>query len=200
MKQKLFTLAPALSLLLCLAAAVLWIQSSSSFRLSCWSRNGGNLYLLGATDGTFAFGVIGPWPCDERRWNTRSSPLALTTVRTSHEFLLGIQTVSTSGSVAVDNSGRAVWLPLPTTPNNPAVQLPVPTNRLTGRTLLAPSSLVVTITGLLPSFWLATFLWKRFHRRRSNTPLCVTCNYNLTANTTGICPECGTRIHPHPQP
>jgi hypothetical protein len=31
-------------------------------------------------------------------------------------------------------------------------------------------------------------------RRKSNT--CAECGYNLTGNTTGICPECGTRAGP----
>ena len=36
-------------------------------------------------------------------------------------------------------------------------------------------------------------LW--YHdRRRAKAGHCRTCNYNLTGNTTGICPECGTTI------
>lgn len=32
----------------------------------------------------------------------------------------------------------------------------------------------------------------RFRRRRRG--LCVKCGYNLTGNTTGVCPECGTKF------
>jgi hypothetical protein len=50
-------------------------------------------------------------------------------------------------------------------------------------------------------FWLAalptavcTFvLWPQF-RWRSKPGHCPTCHYNLTGNTSGICPECGTPI------
>ncbi len=35
----------------------------------------------------------------------------------------------------------------------------------------------------------------RRHRRRKRG-LCLKCGYNLTGNTSGICPECGTKIDP----
>ncbi len=35
----------------------------------------------------------------------------------------------------------------------------------------------------------------RRHRRRKRG-LCLTCAYNLTGNTSGVCPECGTKIDP----
>ncbi len=33
---------------------------------------------------------------------------------------------------------------------------------------------------------------RRWRRRKRN--LCVLCGYNLTGNTSGVCPECGKRI------
>lgn len=33
---------------------------------------------------------------------------------------------------------------------------------------------------------------RRYHRRRNGW--CITCGYNLTGNTSGVCPECGTTI------
>lgn len=32
------------------------------------------------------------------------------------------------------------------------------------------------------------------HRRRSQEPVCNRCGYNLTGNISGICPECGTPV------
>jgi hypothetical protein len=45
-------------------------------------------------------------------------------------------------------------------------------------------------------FLIAPAWWLRRHRqRRSQTwRSCNVCSYNLTANTSGICPECGTPI------
>jgi len=33
-----------------------------------------------------------------------------------------------------------------------------------------------------------TLRWRTFE---DDTPRCTSCNYNLTGNVTGICPECG---------
>jgi hypothetical protein len=36
-----------------------------------------------------------------------------------------------------------------------------------------------------------------FGREVDSTPRCSTCRYNLTGNTSGICPECGTPVDRH---
>ena len=36
--------------------------------------------------------------------------------------------------------------------------------------------------------------WKEWHRR--SLGLCLRCAYNLTGNTSGVCPECGTPVMP----
>ena len=36
----------------------------------------------------------------------------------------------------------------------------------------------------------------RYNRWRAGK-CCLTCGYNLTGNTSGVCPECGTAIHKH---
>ena len=48
-------------------------------------------------------------------------------------------------------------------------------------------------TVLLVPGWLA---WRRIARRfsRLSYPACECCEYNLTGNTSGVCPECGTRL------
>ena len=37
-------------------------------------------------------------------------------------------------------------------------------------------------------------LWVVDHRRRPLPGHCRKCNYNLTGNTSGVCPECGNEI------
>lgn len=43
------------------------------------------------------------------------------------------------------------------------------------------------------------FLWRR-DRRRIPPGHCQRCGYNLTGNTTGVCPECGQRLRTRPGP
>lgn len=37
-------------------------------------------------------------------------------------------------------------------------------------------------------------VWKIGNRKRAGSNTCPTCDYNLTGNVSGICPECGTPI------
>jgi hypothetical protein len=54
---------------------------------------------------------------------------------------------------------------------------------------------LLLLTLPLPIIWLAQA--RRSVRRRRHA-LCVTCGYNLTENTSGICPECGSHVRPAP--
>jgi hypothetical protein len=54
-----------------------------------------------------------------------------------------------------------------------------------------PAVLALLLLLLLPALWLFLLLKRRKH---SNTLLCVNCRYNLTGNTSGVCPECGTPV------
>jgi hypothetical protein len=47
---------------------------------------------------------------------------------------------------------------------------------------------VVVLTMPLPAIWL---IQKRRHTRFLNRSICRSCGYNLTGNTSGVCPECG---------
>jgi len=47
---------------------------------------------------------------------------------------------------------------------------------------------------MAPLMW-GILLFKRFRARKRNSQnRCIACGYNLTANTSGICPECGRAI------
>lgn len=67
-----------------------------------------------------------------------------------------------------------------------------------------PSMGWTTDSHLRVSYWLlvaaftitpAAWLWASFRRRhRSHRGLCPNCGYDLTANTSGKCPECGLPV------
>jgi len=44
------------------------------------------------------------------------------------------------------------------------------------------------------AFSILPLLWIRKRRRRRVGHECPVCSYNLTANTSGVCPECGTPV------
>ena len=54
-----------------------------------------------------------------------------------------------------------------------------------------PSWILVFITSVLPAWSLSRFVRIRLKRPAN---LCQFCGYNLTGNTSGTCPECGTPI------
>lgn len=51
---------------------------------------------------------------------------------------------------------------------------------------------VAVLLGVLPCYALVHGFLRRRYRRRHGR--CVTCGYDLTGNTSGICPECATEI------
>ena len=70
-----------------------------------------------------------------------------------------------------------------------------PPGFLSGRhwSLSVPAWLPAALFAILPAIWL--WRWRR-HRRATDDgmPHCAKCDYNLTGNVSGICPECGTPI------
>jgi hypothetical protein len=61
------------------------------------------------------------------------------------------------------------------------------------RSVRAPFWPVTILTSIYPIFLLRMAIRTRIRQRRG---LCIPCGYNLTGNTSGICPECGTAISP----
>jgi hypothetical protein len=59
--------------------------------------------------------------------------------------------------------------------------------------VLLPYWLLVTLFAMLPGLWLAGY---RRGVREPGLGSCVCCGYHPTANTSGVCPECGTAIVP----
>ena len=59
--------------------------------------------------------------------------------------------------------------------------------------LTIPLWMLCPLTAILPAVWLRRY--RRDRRLRTDgMPHCTQCDYNLTGNVRGICPECGTPI------
>ena len=58
---------------------------------------------------------------------------------------------------------------------------------------VADGGLLPLAVGLLSlPFWLPAALRDERRSKRRRKGLCLACGYNLTGNTSGVCPECGT--------
>ena len=56
---------------------------------------------------------------------------------------------------------------------------------------------LAALAALLPLLWTRSHL-RELRRRRQRLGLCRSCGYNLTGNTSGLCPECGTPVAAEP--
>lgn len=63
--------------------------------------------------------------------------------------------------------------------------------------ITVPAWFFGTITAILPAVWIANRLRQK---HRTSELRCHVCSYDLTGNTSGTCPECGTPVPPSPGP
>ena len=59
--------------------------------------------------------------------------------------------------------------------------------------LVVPLWFVCVLTAILPAIWLRRYRCDS-RLRTDGMPHCAKCDYNLTGNVSGICPECGASI------
>jgi hypothetical protein len=168
MLRRVFSIVAALSLLLCIASAVLWIATPHLSRKTRTLHTGAHLWTL-HTSGTY-FGLEvqggtllpgGGFRAPKgQHWDTS---WANPTHRLPLGFAYGINP-----------------------PNDPTA---APYFHIVG-----PWYWPVIFTAVLPLIWLAMFVRDRRKRRREQQlHLCPKCGYDLRATPTG-CPECGTSV------
>lgn len=182
-------------LVLCLAIVALRMRGGAS-GISCWALPGGKMYCLQSQSDRLVFGVAGPWPCGEHRWNSmlfpvESEPDWRPEDPPLHRHPLGVDTLSSEGLVAVDPDGRVPW-----TVGGGRSGASQPTIPVRFETVAVPSRLLLAMLSPLPVAWIGTMLvrFRTYRRKRFRDPNCRCCGYNLTGNTSGLCPECGTPV------
>jgi len=199
LRRRLFDLVSAVSLVLCLAVVTLRIRGGMS-GISGWARPGGNLYLVQSQSDLIVFGKSGPWPCGECRWNSDAFPVESEPddgpgETPWHYHFLGLATLSSEGLVAVDPDGRVPW----TLGGRGGTATAQPSVPVRAWTVAVPSWLLLAVLAPLPAVWIGTLIgrFRAYRRRRlSDCTHCYTCGYNLTGNTSGVCPECGSPVTP----
>lgn len=171
MRRRLFTIATALSLVLCVATAVLWARSFRVQDSIAWQKS--DHILVASSQGRlWVFCWVskpagGAVPAQLRRETMQPQVLDVSRQRwVIHYFHLPGLTVRTGAA----DIARALF------------------------DVTISHWLAALAAAVLPARWIVLYRgrWRREARRRAGC--CLTCGYNLAGNASGTCPECGTPI------
>ena len=182
MIRRLFTLASLLSLLLCLATVVLWVRSfwigdalvkaAHRHYSQISSERGGVLYYDQVDPPLF------------------STDVAAAPAQWSYSRLSKPQRHDTGNDSWLNRIGVSVeWrepVPAMVFSDKPVFQ--------TITRIVIPHWLLGLAFTVLPA--LSLIRYARRVRERPTDGVCGTCGYNLTANASGVCPECGSTVPP----
>lgn len=156
MRRRLFAVASALSLLVCVATVVLWVRSH-------WVA-----YALGGTTPGSIYSAVA----------------------SRGRIGVGLASLKSGGFSFYHSSSGAPW-DIGAYGTLGRLGFFVDTRRAAdGRRRIAvvfPIGAIAVAATVLPGSWLVMGI-----RKRSEKGRCPTCGYNLTGNTSGVCPECGT--------
>lgn len=67
--------------------------------------------------------------------------------------------------------------------------------KVTGFGITLPKPAFVALTLFLPLVWIALQVARAFRGRRLSRPGHCPCDYDLTGNVSGVCPECGKAVN-----
>ncbi len=208
MRRRLFNIASALSLLLCVAMAALWVRSTTTSDIISFTTGGNRMLAFRTVPGWLSIETFTPWqPAESLRWDVRGSNKVNLFVEgtqagpatnwgcpgiTMYVRLTGVRT-------AVDAKGkpyRFFYYGM----NGPNVSSNINLSPYT----LNYAQLVLSFWALMSLLLVLPFLraslpvriwWLRRRRLRRwrLRGLCPVCGYDLRA-TRDRCPECGTPV------
>jgi hypothetical protein len=199
MRRRVFTIVSAVSLVLCLATAMLWVRSYWAADSATMTRS--HKYEIVSTNGIVLWGV----------WTNYAATVKIvdeSSTSTSVSVLKGAQrpypqntvaiSIGNPGSVTLPSTaaGSDAWSQskvnqgvVDITPGAPSVARGRPSYE-DGHGCIIRDRLLVMVTGTLPLTWLIVEYYRRAQRRRQLRGLCRRCGYDLRA-TPDRCPECG---------
>ena len=181
MRRHLFTLASAVSLLLCAATVVLWVRSNSTIDQVFYARKGSRFWRINSRGGVLSAEITTPSSNDEWLW--MSYPYAPGVHYDAQSLLDASPTTKWWGGSIAKGSYDAPYY-----------------KRETGTVrflvVVVRYPLLAGLAAPWPFLWLFIVVKNRPRRnaRRRVGNRCDKCSYNLTGNTSGTCPECGAPI------
>jgi hypothetical protein len=172
-RRWIFNITAVVSLLLCLATVAVWVRSHyflDGITVLQWH----SLHV----ESLAGSGCLG-WSADESPpWNAKPLP-------PMHVFIRGKPYLESGYDMEVMKWHVAGVGYL-------SVDIPLASGQVAKpRGLIVPYWLPASCTAMMPALWLIARLRNRSKRLVGR---CATCGYNLTANTSGVCPECGTDV------
>ena len=179
MARRLFTILPALSLLLCVAVVVLWVRSYWRHdTASCW--RGRYACSFGSSGGA----IVLSFPLDYYRNMPPGVHYHYHAFRQSPGRTMSMYRAGRPGVLGV------AWY------YDPPRSYPYD-NRdgVTFRVLVFPHALLAGMLFILPLAWAVSARRRRQRVVRLRLGRCASCGYDLRA-TPGRCPECGTAALP----
>ncbi|HEY8750526.1 MAG TPA: hypothetical protein VIM11_21260 [Tepidisphaeraceae bacterium] len=194
MRRKLFTFAALLSLVLCAATVVLWVRSfwheddiekvwHDTSKLQSEMLSGYSIFgIVVLSYGRFTYATRPHMSSDvEMLW---------------HDERMSFRVRSFPAEKEIGLAGNRWWNQMGfriTACDKPFCVVAFRSKALDWRRqwwINVPHWSVAASFAGPPAWWFVTF--RRRRHRRANA--CPTCGYNLTGNTSGICPECGTAV------
>jgi len=188
-RRWLFNVASTVSLLLCglVTAAYIW-SYYASYRFM-WA-SGGHCSIIYISNGSLRRDEFSNWPTTEPlTWRYGSDP--------GPRIECFWNSTSVYDWVLLDRQGHLAIVPPPTDWRWRAVPPATGWSQPMPLPLESDShfSNWIAITALLPAARAYVRLLHAVrHNRRRLRGLCPNCSYNLTGNTSEICPECGTHL------
>jgi hypothetical protein len=178
-RHRLFTIASVMSLLLCAAGAVFWVRSYWVADVIVWQHPSCRGTLQSAPGAVVVQFNRSQWPSRYELVHEQVRPPTPADELTVSMRVLNINPGDTwidsqhVGFAYLHWRGRG--------------------SQNSMSTAVVPFWSLTLLPALLPIMWAATH--RQCVSRQSCAALCIVCGYNLTANTSGVCPECGRLLH-----
>jgi predicted RNA-binding Zn-ribbon protein involved in translation (DUF1610 family) len=187
-QRRFITLGSILSLMMCVGTLVLWVRSYHHLDAMTYEsprRDGLHLSVESVDGWILLQAAVQPAPADLYGFGVHAHSYELASGGTDER--LKYEEIRWYGCIGIFNDEYEMTVPEAVAEPGE----PLPSMVLPYRVVYLPDWLVTAVLFALAAPPLARAAVRRSRQRRS---LCATCGYNLTGNTSGVCPECGTQM------